>query len=591
MALETREAALAVLRPKVHGTLALSEAFAADDLDFLVLFSSLSAVLGLEGQADYTAANAFLDAFATGAAAGNSRTVSIGWGPWRDVGLAAAVAQERRGGSDRAARHPWFDRVREQPSGEVSISLALGSDRPWMLQEHVTRGGDSVLPGAGYFELARAALAEIDRPGTLEVAELLLHRPIVVPEGHAPEVDLRLQPEGHGYQAAWYVGEEVYATALVSTSDAAPARRLDIAAVRARCVARTSEPGGFLAQPFMQFGPRWGNVQRIAFGDGEALIELALPARFERDTDQFLLHPALLDMATAGAQALIPGFDHEQDFYVPFSYSHLRMYSGLPASVVSHVKLSAGTVRDTAVFDVVIADGTGAIMVEISGFCMRRLSAPTGLMPPASGRPSVDTSAASAVPLSAGAVADEMVRNGIDVTGGLEALHRILGANSGPRVIVSPLAPDWWLARIDAVRRAQEAKPTISTESPHDQVATFDQIESAIASMWQDLLGAMPDALDSEFFALGGQSLSAIRLANRIGRHFQTQFPIAAVFENPSLGALSALVRNNLAAPSAAAAGGSDLVGPPALVAVPRESFRMSLTELSADPAQKPHDH
>ncbi|HSF04108.1 MAG TPA: SDR family oxidoreductase, partial [Solirubrobacterales bacterium] len=309
MALETREAALAVLRPKVHGTLALSEAFAADDLDFLVLFSSLSAVLGLEGQADYTAANAFLDAFATGAAAGNSRTVSIGWGPWRDVGLAAALARERRGGSDRAARHPWFDRVREQPSGEVSISLALGSDRPWMLQEHVTRGGDSVLPGAGYFELARAALAEIDRPGTVEVAELLLHRPIVVPEGHAPEVDLRLQPEGHGYQAAWYVGEEVYATALVSTSDATPARRLDIAAVRARCAARTSEPGGFLEQPFMQFGPRWGNVQRIAFGDGEALIELALPAPFERDTDQFLLHPALLDMATAGAQALIPGFD------------------------------------------------------------------------------------------------------------------------------------------------------------------------------------------------------------------------------------------------------------------------------------------
>ncbi|KXT04055.1 hypothetical protein AC578_4908 [Pseudocercospora eumusae] len=56
----------AVARPKVQGTRALHEATsnAGLDLEFFVLFSSLSGVIGQPGQANYAAANTFLDAFA-----------------------------------------------------------------------------------------------------------------------------------------------------------------------------------------------------------------------------------------------------------------------------------------------------------------------------------------------------------------------------------------------------------------------------------------------------------------------------------------------------------------------------------------------
>jgi acyl transferase domain-containing protein len=586
IALKTREAAGAVLRPKVQGTLALHKVFAPDALDFLLLFSSVSAILGLEGQADYTAASAFLDAFASSATASGTRTVSIGWGPWRDVGLAVASAHRRRGGDGRSASHPWFDRVREQPSGEVSIGLRLAGERPWMLAEHMTIDGDPVLPGAGYLELARAALAEIGRPGTVEVADLLLQRPILAPPGQAPEIEIRLEPDEHGYRASWCVGEEVYATALVWASELRPTRQLDIPLVRARCVASVSEPEGSIDQPFMRFGPRWANLRRIGYGDREALLDLSLPAAFTTDPDRFLLHPALLDMATAGAQALIPGFDRQRDFYVPFSYGHLRMYRGLPPSVVSHVRLSAGTDGDTAVFDATITDGAGAVLVELTDFCMRRVAAPVGLTT-ASGL-GADKATAQAAPLvTAKTVADELMRHGIGVDSGLEALSRVLGSSIAPRVVVSPVSPGWWLERIDAAGRAQELKPP--TLGPLDHLPAFDGITSAIATMWQDLLGVTPNALESEFFALGGQSLSAIRLANRIGRHFKTPLPVAAVFEHPSLGAMSALVRTALREPSPRVDGDPDAAAPP-LVAVPRDSFRMSLTELSVEPTHKLHD-
>jgi short-subunit dehydrogenase len=46
-----------VLRPKVDGSLVLNEVFSRDDLDFFLLFSSISAVVGQPFQANYDAAN------------------------------------------------------------------------------------------------------------------------------------------------------------------------------------------------------------------------------------------------------------------------------------------------------------------------------------------------------------------------------------------------------------------------------------------------------------------------------------------------------------------------------------------------------
>jgi hypothetical protein len=75
--------ATAVLAAKVQGTLILQDVFKIIDLDFMLLFSSISAVTGGgPGQIDYAAANAFMDAFARHQAAENRFTLSVGWGEW-----------------------------------------------------------------------------------------------------------------------------------------------------------------------------------------------------------------------------------------------------------------------------------------------------------------------------------------------------------------------------------------------------------------------------------------------------------------------------------------------------------------------------
>src|SRR5262249_477588 len=77
-------------RPKVRGLLALEQALRGKDVDFWVLFSSLSAVLGGLRFAPYAAANLFLDAFAhSRSQAGSSKWISINWDGW-DFGGATA---------------------------------------------------------------------------------------------------------------------------------------------------------------------------------------------------------------------------------------------------------------------------------------------------------------------------------------------------------------------------------------------------------------------------------------------------------------------------------------------------------------------
>ncbi|MCG8364457.1 MAG: SDR family NAD(P)-dependent oxidoreductase, partial [Pseudanabaenales cyanobacterium] len=90
---KTRQAAADILDPKVKGTLILDAIFKDVQLDFFVLCSSLTSILGEFGQVDYCSANAFLDAFAHyKTCQQNTFTLSVNWDVWQAVGMAVNTA-------------------------------------------------------------------------------------------------------------------------------------------------------------------------------------------------------------------------------------------------------------------------------------------------------------------------------------------------------------------------------------------------------------------------------------------------------------------------------------------------------------------
>jgi polyketide synthase PksN len=90
---KTAEEVQAVVAPKITGWKNLDEATRDEALDFVVLFSSLSSIMGNAGQADYAAANSWLDNYAlyrnelVAQGRRSGRTLSINWPLWKDGGM------------------------------------------------------------------------------------------------------------------------------------------------------------------------------------------------------------------------------------------------------------------------------------------------------------------------------------------------------------------------------------------------------------------------------------------------------------------------------------------------------------------------
>lgn len=78
-----------VLAPKMLGSWNLHQVFKDEPLDIFILFSSLASILGSVGQGNYAAGNAFLDALTQYRKAQNLPAISINWGPWKEIGMAA----------------------------------------------------------------------------------------------------------------------------------------------------------------------------------------------------------------------------------------------------------------------------------------------------------------------------------------------------------------------------------------------------------------------------------------------------------------------------------------------------------------------
>ncbi|HEX8185946.1 MAG TPA: SDR family NAD(P)-dependent oxidoreductase, partial [Blastocatellia bacterium] len=112
--LKKREDAASVLAPKMKGAMVVDELLKGAGLDFFILCSSISSVMPLIGQADYCAANAFLDAFAHyRSSREEARTISIDWGYWQELGI-----------SENALMPAAFKRRLEEAASDKEMSKA-----------------------------------------------------------------------------------------------------------------------------------------------------------------------------------------------------------------------------------------------------------------------------------------------------------------------------------------------------------------------------------------------------------------------------------------------------------------------------------
>jgi len=544
--------AAGVLRPKVTGTLALQAAFGDLPLDFVLLFSSITAVAGGMGQTDYCAANAFQDAYARSRHGWNAQVISMNWGRWDEVGMAAEVsargiASLRPEESTNApTQHPIVTTRREETlQGEV------GPESHWVLDEHRI-GGVAVMPGTAHLDCARAAVSYlVPSPGgdmVVELSELSFLEPLGVPDGTTARYrvtrdedgDFQIQ-DGPGRMLAEFRGGWV---------ERRESAAVDVEAIKSRC--RLAPAGRPVSEGHrtgvVTYGTRWDCLRETYTGKGEDLALIEAPAAAAPDLDRWVLHPALLDIATSF------GFFNGDGSFLPLAYGKVVVLDRLPAAFYSHLRYHESVTPGLLTAAVTLMDTDGRVLVEIDDFTLRRVDREEVSTNLSAGRPAaVDTS-----PEGGG-------EESINPTEGVRALRRVLAGNIGRQVAVLPIRVATVQERVKRVaaeyhsgagssRRGGSAGSAASDAS---YVAPRNLIEERLVEVWQNVLGIPRVGIEDDFFAIGGNSLVAVQLVSHLRKALRVKLPMRTLFETPTVAGLVLRVEKLQSEAAAAAASAS----------------------------------
>ena len=149
-----------VFAPKANAAFHLHELTKDAELSAFVLFSSAAGVLGAPGQANYAAANAFLDALAAQRQGEGLPATSIAWGLWlKDSGMTAELGEADLARLARAGIAALDDE-----RGLALFDAALAAQRPIALALGLDRAGLRAQAAAGVLPAVFSSLVRTRQP-------------------------------------------------------------------------------------------------------------------------------------------------------------------------------------------------------------------------------------------------------------------------------------------------------------------------------------------------------------------------------------------------------------------------------------------
>jgi phthiocerol/phenolphthiocerol synthesis type-I polyketide synthase E len=326
--------------------------------------------------------------------------------------------------------------------------------------------------------------------------------------------------------------------------------RVDLPALRARMRRPRTVPGRSHPNRLFRLGPRWNNVAGASVDPdtpGESLFDLALPIAFRGDLDDHHLHPALLDSATSFAR------DPETDpFHLPFMYRELTVHAALPAELHSHIRRRHDAPTGTIVADVDLIAPDGSVVAQVRGYTMRAVTDGSFLPEPSTTGEPGGADPGGADPAWHGST-------GIVPHVGARMLLDLLGVRTPRQVVVRPFRdarpvplparapgstgePVQQPASRPGVQLPETTTaPEPSVAAPHIAPGTDDT--QRLLELWRNALGTEDLGENADFFELGGNSLMAVDLMSKIRDTFGIDLSIAALFDHPTVAALSAELR------------------------------------------------
>lgn len=543
-----------VFNSKFRGAIVLDQMFDTQELDFMLLYSSITSILGEATRLDYCSANAFLDAFAHYRNAKHTtNTTSVNWAGWDSIGMAVRWGKFKGEKSTKTKLRHSKDMLKPLYKEDLRqvYEVNFNPEDDWIINSHFIIGQPTVV-GTSFIELVHQYAKEQFSGRTVEMKNLYFMSPLMY-ENWRPKrvrffVDLsngktrfsfRTQPIDKDPDAdIWqdhFIGE-IVETDLEQNS-------LDLELIKQKIGEKTEESATSRlvlyenGEALIDLGERWDIKNYIHVGDNEWLAKLSLREDFNADIDYFDYHPAIMDKATSYALRFL-----SEAPFLPFSYKSIIAYKKLPATSYAYAKVDKEKLTpDTISIDITMLSADGEILMEIKQYTMKLVNELSSKA--TTKEPSKNTKKVFAKEIDY-----------INPEEGKVVIDQLLGSTPKPQIIVYPCDFNILLEDVlpntkkdeenkeENTKKNYYARPSLNTEYEEPET----EIEKTITGIWQDILGIDKIGRNDTFAELGGNSLLAIQTIANIVDVLEVELTAQVFYDNPTVKGLAEAVISSI---------------------------------------------
>ena len=560
-----REDAEKVLAAKVAGTLVLQKIFAEKALDFVYLFSSITAILGEAGRVDYTSGNAFMDALSHAQYLGKCETVcSVNWGSWGMVGMAADWQRNKNkkkaGGTSPKEKtlpvskdsSPIAVYFQSAQGKQEYYSVNVSAKEHWVLNEHLLSGVPTLV-GTTFLDLLTKWKNLKGLEGEMIIHDGVFSSPMMV-INNAP-TDLQLVCEQTGaetysflFKSSTGASEKTWkdhfsGTVSIHHTEQIIDKRVDLAALIQKFTTPPDTSRHFTIvrdgrnKVMLQYSSRWDCKEKTYISDDECLSQLELPQSLAQDLDLFQIHPAMLDVATS---THVMHMIDKKGVYLPFSYGAVQVHKSFPRVLYSHAKRSRPQIPDDQYiyFDINLYDEAGEAILLVKEYAFIKVGETGGHQ-----EENHDKLELKHVFEEDDILPDE----------GKHVFAMLLQNPDLPQVAVftKDLVIDFKESKISYVRKnllkkKQKAVEMVDVDDRPDIDTPYEkpenEIEKSIAVIWSSILGINKLGVNDSFIELGGNSLLTIQVISGIGEEFGVEIDASEFVKHATIRSQSELV-------------------------------------------------
>lgn len=240
-------------------------------------------------------------------------------------------------------------------------------------------GGKYLLPGAAMMEMARVTGEISTNQRVTKIEDMQWILPVEVGE-QGQNVDIMLSQEDDKITYKITTKEhpeDVYAQGILSTQASLSETeipQLDLVTIKEGCIQQLEHDLLYqkTEKSTILYGNSFRGIQQINYNENEALAYINVDDIYCEES--YMIAPTLLDSAMQAVSPIIASKQETQnDAFIPYYMESVELYGQLPNEIYSYVKEIKTTDPSEKIFDLVITNKEGVVLLSIHRFILKQI--------------------------------------------------------------------------------------------------------------------------------------------------------------------------------------------------------------------------